>query len=107
MNMTINNASQFRDEFAHMGRKDQFSYEALGLLYDYLEEVEPDYSLDVIELCCDYAEGEVEDIARDYGIDLTGLDEEGANDVVLDFLNYQTSLVGVTQGGTIMYCTSF
>ncbi len=68
MNITINNASQFRDEFAHMGRKEQFSYEALGLLFEYLEEVAPDYSLDVIELCCDYAEGTVEDIARDLAL---------------------------------------
>ena len=107
MNMTISTASQFRDEFAVMERKDQFSYEALSLLFDYLEEVAPDYSLDVIELCCYYAEGTVENIARDYGIDLTDLDDEGANEVVLDFLNEYTSIVGETESGTIVYCSSF
>lgn len=51
---------QFRDAFLNMGRKDQFTYEGLGALYDYLEEVYSDnelgYELDVIALCCDYTE---------------------------------------------------
>ena len=29
----------FRDAFTRAGRKDQFSYDALGLIYDYLEEI--------------------------------------------------------------------
>jgi hypothetical protein len=53
MKQTINHASQFRDAFRAAGRQDQFSYEALGLLFDYLEDVHPDYELDVIGLCCD------------------------------------------------------
>jgi len=47
--------SEFRDAFARAGRKDQFSYEALGALYDYCQNVE--YSsgcpvmFDIGELC--------------------------------------------------------
>ena len=47
--------SEFRDAFALAGRKNQFSYEALGALYDYCQEVE--YSsgcpvmFDIGELC--------------------------------------------------------
>ena len=57
MKLTIENASQFRDEFRQCGRADQFSYEALGLLFDYFEEIDPDYELDVIAICCEYSEG--------------------------------------------------
>ena len=34
----------FRDAFKACGRGDQFSYEALGILFDYLEECMPDYA---------------------------------------------------------------
>jgi hypothetical protein len=104
---TINTASQFRDEFAHMGRTNQFSYEALGLLFDYLEECDPDYNLDVIGICCDYAEDTAQSIAESYGIDTAGLDVEELNDVVQDYLNEHTQLVGQTEAGTFVYCSSF
>jgi len=52
--------SEFRDEFTKMNRKDNFSYEGLNALYDWLdeyyEEAEKPYDLDVIELCCDFTE---------------------------------------------------
>ncbi len=32
--------SQFRDSFRACDRRDQFSYEALGLLFEYFEEYE-------------------------------------------------------------------
>lgn len=51
----------FRDEFKNMGRQDNFSYEGLGLLYDYLIRYEDCDSfvgteLDVIAICCSYSE---------------------------------------------------
>ena len=52
--------SMFRDEFARMGRKDQFSYDALGVLFDYLTDYEEStgepLELDVIMLCCEWSE---------------------------------------------------
>jgi len=107
MHLTIDNASQFRDEFNRAGRKDQFSYEGLGLLFDYLEEIDPDYDLDVIALCCDYSEECAEDIARNYSIDLNDADPED-NDydtqcraIVRDYLEDHTSVVGETATGFI------
>lgn len=50
------NQSQFIDAFRAMGRKDQFSYGALCALFEYLEEIDEGYDLDVIELCCEYIE---------------------------------------------------
>lgn len=66
------NVSDFRAAFHSMGRKDQFSYEGLGALFDYLEDFDGGgYDLDVIALCCDYSEDSPKDIAKAYGIDLS------------------------------------
>jgi hypothetical protein len=104
MHITIDNASQFRDEFRAHNRGDQFSYEGLGLLFDYLEEIDPDYDLDVIALCCDYSEENPEGIAKNYGFDLEGCETEAdIAAAVLDYLHNQTSVVGVTSSGSIIY----
>jgi hypothetical protein len=67
--------NQFRDAFRHCGRGEQFSYKALNALYDYLEEVGDEtgqeYDLDVIALCCEYAEyGDLEEFREDYDADI-------------------------------------
>lgn len=46
------------DRFKEMGRGDNFSYDGLDALYDYLEELDENYELDVIALCCEYNEYE-------------------------------------------------
>lgn len=45
----------FIDAFRAYDRYDQFGYEALSALYDYLDDIDPDYGLDVIAICCDWA----------------------------------------------------
>ena len=105
MKLAIQNASQFRDEFRQCGRADQFSYEALGLLFDYLDD--ENYDLDVIAICCEYSEESAADIARNYGIDLNDCDpedgdyEEQCAAAVLAYLNDHTSVVGVTPSGIV------
>ncbi len=107
MKLAIENASQFRDEFRQCGRADQFSYEALGLLFDYFEEIDPDYELDVIAICCEYSEESAANIARKYGIDLNDCDPEDGNyeeqcaAAVLTYLHDHTSVVGVTPSGIV------
>lgn len=107
MYQTINTASNFRDEFRACGRADQFSYEALGLLFDYLEAYEMDtgeeIELDVISICCDYTEGAPEHIARDYNIDVEGMDEGQALDEVIATLEANGAYVGKTDSGAIIY----
>ena len=101
MRQTINK-SQFRDAFSDMGRGDQFSYDALGLLYDYLEEVDEDFELDVIAICCDFSEDSIEDIASNYSIDLGELeDEDEKKEAVIEYLNNNTSVVGETKDGIV------
>jgi hypothetical protein len=101
------NVSDFRDAFKACGRADQFSYEGLGALFEYLEEIDPDFELDVIALCCDYSEDTVEEIAEAYGIDLPeDQDEIEHREIVRDYLDNHTSVVGETATGFI-YCSSF
>ena len=95
MHITIDNASQFRDQFYAMNRQDQFSYEALGLLYDYIEEADSDAELDVIALCCEYSEDTEAAIMQAYGLHE---DED-----VTSYLSEHTSVVGVTSTGSIVY----
>ena len=53
------NEQDFRAAFQAM-RSDNFSYEGLGALFEYFEELEEgldeEFELDVIAICCDFAE---------------------------------------------------
>ena len=95
MFITIDNASQFRDYFYDVGRQNQFSYEALGLLYNHIEEISPESELDVIALCCEYSEDTEEDIMQAYGLHE---DED-----VTSYLSEHTAVVGVTSTSSIVY----
>jgi len=102
MKQTIQNASQFRDEFRQCNRQGQFSYEALGLLFDYFEEIDPDYDLDVIAICCEYSEGSTAQVAEWYGLELPEDEtEEEHQTAVLAYLNDHTSVIGVTPSGIV------
>ncbi|OYW62708.1 MAG: hypothetical protein B7Z31_00110 [Rhodobacterales bacterium 12-65-15] len=88
-----------------MDRLENFSYEARGLLFDYLEEYEEgsgeEMELDVVAVCCDFSEDSAEDIAANYSLDVEGLDEEETADIVRDYLNENTILVGETSSGFV------
>ena len=95
MKQTISTASQFRDEFRQCGRAEQFSYEALGLLFDYLEECDPEMELDVVDICCNYTESTQAEIMESYSLE----NEEMAEDYVAENGRY----VGTTSDGSIVY----
>ena len=66
------NMYQFERAFNNMDRGEQFSYDGLKALYEYLEEYEEDtgteVELDVIALCCEYAEYDsLKEFQADYG----------------------------------------
>lgn len=72
--------SDFTSAFHRMNRGEQFSYKGLIALYDYLEQYEEDtgeqIELDVIAICCEYAEYEsLEEFQEDYGDDYQSIDE--------------------------------
>ena len=100
---TINNASQFRDEFHRCGRGEQFSYEGLGILFDYLDDMGEDVELDVIALCCDFSEDTPLSIAEAYGIEIDpNENDDEIMQQVKDFLEVETIMLGSTDT-TIVY----
>lgn len=112
MKRTIN-VYEFRDAFRDMGRGNSFSYDGLGLLFDWFEEYEDstgeEMELDVIAICCDWTESDAEEIMGDYGLTLEDLgldddaDDDDIQDALLDYLNENTMVAGVTDAGTIVY----
>lgn len=96
----------FRDAFKRCGRGDQFSYEGLGLIFDYIEEYEGSTSeqieLDVIGICCEWCEQSPEDIAMAYNLEIC-VSEENTLQTVLDYLHDETQVAGVTDAGAIVY----
>jgi hypothetical protein len=103
MYIPIDNVSQFRNHFAVMGREHQFSYEALELLYEFLEENTEGYELDVVALCCEYAQDRPGNIAYDHGLDCQGEPDAAILDTVIEYLEQHTQVVGVTETGIIVY----
>ena len=101
--------SDFRDAFRNADRRENFSYEGLELLFDYFEQYEQDrgeeMELDVIAICCDFYEMDAATINDEYSLDLdlTDLDEDEAAEAVAEALNEQTSVVGTTSAGTVVF----
>jgi len=103
---TIDNASQFYREFQRCNRGDQFSYEALVLLFDYFDDIGEDIELDVIAICCEYAEESAKDIARNYDLDFSDCDNETQLiEKVKEHLQDQGVFVGETSEGNLVYLT--
>lgn len=108
------NFSQFVDAFRAHDRYDSFGYDGLRVIFDYLESYEQDtgeeIELDVIAICCDYNMMTVEDIAREYRIDLSHLDaedddyQEQCEEVIIDYLNEHTRVLGQCADGVVFQC---
>ena len=86
--------SAFCDAFRDMGRNDQFSYAGKRALFDFLEEVATDMELDVIALCCEYYESDIDSIISDYSIDVSeAQDNDEKAMIVEEYLQENTCLV--------------
>jgi len=110
MKRTIN-VHEFRDAFRDYGRDDSFSYNGLGALFDWLEELEDDWGedieLDVIGLCCDFSEHDsalecIKDLGYD-GPDAGEEDdtEEDRESLALQWLYDRTTVIEF-DGGIIV-----
>jgi hypothetical protein len=106
---SINNVYQFREAFRLAGRMDQFSYEGLEVLFDYLEnysdETGEHVELDVIALCCEYYESSTEELIREYNIDCTidgePMDDDEIKETIREYLEYRTSVCGEVADGFV------
>lgn len=102
------NVYQFRDAFRSMGRDDQFSYEGLEVLFDYLEDLEQDtgepVELDVIGLCCEFVEMDMNEVVDQYDLDVSECyDVESIEQLVEDFLGDNTMVCGRTKSGAFVF----
>lgn len=98
MKQTIN-FNNFVEAFHSMGRSEQFSYDALKAIFEYLEDYERDsgeeQELDVISICCDFAESTPKELRQDYLI---------PNDVeIVDFLDDFGGWYELLDSGNIVY----
>jgi len=116
--------SQFCHAFHSMSRYEQFGYDGLQVLFDYLEEYEEstgeELELDVIAMCCDYSHDTVQEIIQNYDIDISdytdgicmasayGLEkiENAKREAVRDYLESNTTICGETDSGFV-YCSAF
>ena len=108
------NLHDFRQAFQDYGRGEQFSYEALGLIFEYYEQYENDtgvpYELDVIALCCDIAEMTAEEVINDYCVDVdycidvkNDASPQEIHTDAINFLNYKTRVIGKTDDTIIFF----
>jgi len=83
--------NDFRRAFADYDRADQFSYEGLNALFEWLEELADDtgtpYELDVIGLCCEFTEySDLEEVQHNYiSIDIDSIDDLRDYTIVIEF----------------------
>ena len=82
-------------------RSTQFSYEALELIFDYIEDYERDtgekVEFDMIAICCEWAEEDAATLAQYYNFD------SAEPDAVLEAMQDATHVAGVTSKGKIVY----
>lgn len=101
------NFHDFINAFKAYDRYDQFGYEALRIVFDYLEEYEEstgeELELDVVAICCDYSADHYTDIAANYGLDLEGMEEDEAKDAVIVYIQDNTQFLGLTDDGHLVY----
>jgi hypothetical protein len=93
------NVHDFHRAFVDYNRCTRFTYNGKEALFEYLEELEQDcdieIQLDVIGLCCEYAEySSLEDFHHDYNSD---------DYPTLDSIREQTPLIEVEGGGFIVW----
>jgi len=88
----------FHEEFKQCGRGDQFSSEGLDLIYDYLNDYalteDSNIDLDVIAICCDFAEYDsLKDFQCDYGDEYVSMDMIDHNTILLQNNNSDTFVI--------------
>jgi hypothetical protein len=93
------NKHQFIDSFKSWDTySNNFSYEGLELLFDWLDESGDDEELDVVALCCDFTESDVATIIQDYN-----LPQDTSFNDALEYIQDKSLVVGVTEQKTIVY----
>ena len=98
MKQTVS-ASDFIDAFSAHNRQEQFSYDGLHALFEYLEELESDtgteMELDVVAICCDFSEyASAKEAAEEHGWEADAdTDEEENEEAAIYSLRDRTQVI--------------
>ena len=88
---------------------DNFSREALSLIYDYLEQRSDDMGepveFDPVEHCQEFREAFPEEIAKDYSIDMEY--QNFNRHLVRSYLEEKTTILGETNAGRLVFKGDF
>lgn len=93
----------FVEAFTHSSRKDQFSRKALEAIFEYLEDYSEDtgedVELDIVGICCEWAEDTWQVIAIAYDVDLSHCEyDDERKEAVENYLCRNTQYVEVDDG---------
>lgn len=92
---------RFINAFDQSSRGRSWSLRGLEALYDFLEDVDPNYELDVVALDCQYSDyNSMGDLQNDYE-HLFDEDEEYDDDDIVDVLNEHTTVIPY-DGGVVI-----
>ena len=102
----------FRDAFRII--PNNFTHDGLGVLFDHIDSISDErhpIELNVIAICCDYAEDSPEHIASKYGIYLPERDDcmddedysKVVRDAVVEYLEAKTCIVGETDETIVFF----
>ena len=95
--------SMFHNQFHVLNRVEQFSYGARSLLFDYLTETEDNgengnagLEMDIIGICCDFAESTIKEFISDYNLeeDTKDLKEKELENFIEDYINNNFIFIG-------------
>ena len=91
--------SDFVDGFQKIGRENQFSYDGLITLFNFLENLEEEIGeeieFDPIGICSEFTESTLDDINNDFDMNFKSLS------AARKFLEEQTNVIGVTNDSIV------
>jgi hypothetical protein len=115
MHSTLNEY-EFVDAFETESRRDQFSREARRALFSWYSEMEADtgsaIEFDMIAICCEWGEHDVDSLLADYGdrLDLDEYEDSSAPDTrdqmaadLAQILNDETTIIPLSNGWLVMH----
>jgi hypothetical protein len=102
------NCHEFINAFDKL-RPDNFSRDALIMMFEYFEEYERDIGeeieFDPIAICCEYVEQSPHEIINSYGLenDIDGMSEDEIIKYIENYLLSSCIFIGTTDSGSFVY----
>jgi hypothetical protein len=107
MKQTIN-CHEFINAFDRL-RPDNFSRDALIMMFEYFEEYERDIGVEIefdpISICCEYVEEYPNEIVHNYKLekDIGGMDQEEMIKFLSEYIEESAIFIGITDSGSFVY----